>query len=175
MYRTYLTFYPSHSHLQSHSLSISTELVERWWPQYFFKWRQESLPSHHRWFFWASSVQTWSNLYIKVIFPGRLTLRISCENFLDLLSNEWLTQFYHANQHVNWINKNFKFICSPFEVCIKISKSSQAWTTGLEEICMCFQHINPIYLNLFKLPWMTLLHAIKVQAGVVKMCAWLFH
>ena len=35
-----------------------------------------------------------------------------------------LTQFYLTN--LNWINRNMKFIFSPFEVCIKISKSSQA-------------------------------------------------
>ena len=47
---------------------------------------------------------------------------------------------------------------------IKISKTLQALVTGLEGICMCFQHIN---LGLWLL-WMTLLHAIKVQAGVIK-------
>ena len=57
---------------------------------------------------------------------------------------EWcLTQFYLTN--LNWMNRNLKFICDPFEVYIKISKSSQAWTTGLQEICMCmcFQLIKP--------------------------------
>ena len=75
----------------------------------------------------------------------RLTLKIYYENFLNLSSYECLTQFYLTNQHVNWINRNLRFICSPFKVCIKISKSLQAWTTGLEEICMCmcFQHIKP--------------------------------
>ena len=77
-----------------------------------------------------------------MIVPGRLTSKISCENFLNLLSYECLTQFYLTNQHVNWINRNLKFICSSFEVCIKISKSSQVWTTDLEGICICFQHIN---------------------------------
>ena len=44
--------------------------------------------------------------------------------------------------NLNLINRNLKFICFTFEVCIKIMKSSQAWTTGLEEICIrvCFQH-----------------------------------
>ena len=56
---------------------------------------------------------------------------------MNLALYKCLTQFYLTNQHVNWIlNRNKKFICSPFEVCIKISKSSWAWTTGLEEICI---------------------------------------
>ena len=108
--------------------------------------------------------KTWFNLYTNVIVPGRLTLKISCGNFLNLLSYKCLTQFYLTNQHVNWINRNLKFIYSPFEACIKISKSSQAWTTGLEGICLCFQHINAGLLLLR----MTSLCAIKVQAGVVK-------
>ena len=170
MCRTYLTFYPTFDIYPNNTVTYS--LIHSQFPPSLWKDDDLSISLNEEFiFFWASSVQTWSNLYMKVIFPGRLTLRISCENFLDLLSNEWLTQFYHTNQRVNWINKNFKFICSPFEVCIKILISWQAWTTGLEEICMCFQHIN---LGLW-LPWMTLLRAIKVQAGVVKMCTWLFH
>ena len=108
---------------------------------------------------------------MKVIVSCRLTLKISCENHLNLSSYECLTQFYLTSQYVNWMIGNLKFICSPFEVCIKISKSSQPWTTGLEEICLCFQDVN---LGLWLLR-MTLLHAIKVQAGVVKMLAQLFH
>ena len=46
-----------------------------------------------------------------------------------------LSQFYLTN--LNWINRNLKFISSPFEVCTKILKSWQAWTTGFYEICMC--------------------------------------
>ena len=49
--------------------------------------------------------------------------------FLNPSSYERLTQFYLAN--LNWINRNLKFICSPFEGCIKISRSSLAWTIGL--------------------------------------------
>ena len=36
---------------------------------------------------------------MKVIVPGKLTLKISCENFLNLLSYECPTQFYLTNQH----------------------------------------------------------------------------
>ena len=96
-----------------------------------------------------------------MIVTGRLILKTSCENFLNLSSYKCLTQFYLTNQHVNWINRNVKFICSPFELCIKISKSLQAWTTGFEEICICFQHIDPWL-------WLLRMSAIKVQAGVVK-------
>ena len=75
-------------------------------------------------------MQTWSNLNMKVFVPGRLPLKISCEIFLNLSSFECMTQFYLTNQHVNWIHRNLKFICSPFEVWIKILKSSQAWTAN---------------------------------------------
>ena len=34
---------------------------------------------------YEESVQIWSNLYTKVIGPGRLTSKISGENFLNLL------------------------------------------------------------------------------------------
>ena len=56
--------------------------------------------------------------------------------------NVWLD---FTSLTLNWINRNLKFICYPFEVCIKISKSLQAWSTGLQEICICvcFQHIKP--------------------------------
>ena len=59
--------------------------MERWKPLYFFNWRKESLSPYHRKFFWALLVQTWSYLYMKVIVPGRLAVKISCENFFNLL------------------------------------------------------------------------------------------
>ena len=74
-----------------------------------------------QWFF-PLSIQTWSNVYAKVIVPGRLTLWIRCENFLILPSHESLTQFYLKN--LNWINRNLKFLCFTFEVCIKILNCS---------------------------------------------------
>ena len=39
----------------------------------------------------------WSNLYMKVIVPGKLSLSINCENFLNLSLFECLTQFYLTN------------------------------------------------------------------------------
>ena len=58
-----------------------------------------------------------------------LTLWISCGNFLNLLTYECLTQFYLTN--LNWMKRILRLICSPFEVCIRISKPLQAWTIGL--------------------------------------------
>ena len=84
-----------------------------------------------------------SNLYTKVIGPGRLTLLLGLKiPWTCHCMNVWLD---FTSLTLNWINRNLKFICYPFEVCIKISKSLQAWTTGLQEICMCvcFQHIKP--------------------------------
>ena len=64
-------------------------------------------------------------------------VQLSCENFLNLSSYECLTQLYLTN--LNWINKNLKFICCPFEVCIKIMQLSQAWTT---DSCVCVFNIK---------------------------------
>ena len=78
------------------------------------------------------TTEPWSNLYMNVIVRGRLTLQISCENFLELLLFECVTQFYLTK--LKKINRNLKFISYPFEVCIKILESWQAWTTDLQEI-----------------------------------------
>ena len=79
-----------------------------------------------------------SYIQVQVGKPSKLVVKIS---WTSHFMNECLTQFYLTN--LNWIKRNLKFISSPFEVCIKILKSWQAWTIGLQEICMhvCFQHI----------------------------------
>ena len=56
-----------------------------------------------------------------------------------------MTQFYLT---LNWINRNVKFICPLFEVCIKVLKS---WHTGTtchrKSACVCVFNSKPRIVN----------------------------
>ena len=113
-----------------------------------------------QWFF-PLSIKTWSNVYAKVIVPGRLTLWIRCDNFLILPSHESLTQFHLKN--LNWINRNLKFLCFTFEVCIKILNCSFKGNL----YARVFSTLKKKKTGLWLIR-MTLLRAVQVLAGVMK-------
>ena len=62
-----------------------------------------------------------STKLVKFLHEGDCSRKANCKSCENFLNFECLIQFYLTNLY--WINKNMKFICSPFEVYIKISKS----------------------------------------------------